>query len=60
MTEEPIIIAGSGIGGSAVELALAHQGRAVRLLELSSGFEETGAEKNNSGLMFINSSKVWV
>ena len=43
MSEEPIIIAGGGIGGTAAALALAHQGRTVHLLEQSSEFEEIGA-----------------
>ena len=43
MNDSPIIIAGGGIGGAAAALALAQQGRAVRLLEQSRDFEEIGA-----------------
>ena len=43
MNDSPIIIAGGGIGGAAAALALALQGRAVRLLEQSRDFEEIGA-----------------
>lgn len=43
MTELPILISGGGIGGAAAALALAQQGRAVRLLEQSREFGEIGA-----------------
>lgn len=43
MTDQPIIIAGGGIGGFAAALALARKGRAVRLLEQAEDFSEVGA-----------------
>ena len=43
MNDSPILIAGGGIGGAAAALALAQQGRAVRLLEQSRDFGEIGA-----------------
>lgn len=43
MSAPPILISGGGIGGAATALALARQGRAVRLLEQSREFGEVGA-----------------
>lgn len=43
MSDDPIIIAGGGIGGFAAALALANKGRAVKLIEQASGFGEVGA-----------------
>lgn len=43
MNDSPILIAGGGIGGAAAALALAQQGRAVRLLKQSRDFGEIGA-----------------
>jgi 3-hydroxybenzoate 6-monooxygenase len=43
MNDNPILIADGGIGGAAAALALAQQGRAVRLLEQSRDFGEIGA-----------------
>ena len=43
MNDSPILIAGGGIGGAAAALALAQQGRAVRLLEQLGNFGEIGA-----------------
>ncbi|MGE0801829.1 MAG: FAD-dependent monooxygenase [Lautropia sp.] len=41
--EDPVLIAGGGIGGLAAALALARAGRAVRLLEQAAAFGEIGA-----------------
>ena len=43
MTNEPILIAGGGIGGAAAAVALARNGFAVRLLEQATEFAEVGA-----------------
>ena len=43
MTNDPILIAGGGIGGAASALAFAQKGYPVRLLEQASAFNETGA-----------------
>ena len=43
MNDDPILIAGGGIGGAAAALALARKGRPVRLLEQSRAFGEIGA-----------------
>ena len=43
MAEQPILIAGGGIGGFAAALALSRQGRAVTLLEQAPEFGEVGA-----------------
>ena len=48
MTEEPIIVANGGIGGSAAALTLAHQGRAVHLFEQSSNLKRPVPEYNSS------------
>ena len=41
--DHPIIIAGGGIGGLAVALALANRGYASRVLEQAPEFKELGA-----------------
>ncbi|WP_244443116.1 3-hydroxybenzoate 6-monooxygenase [Bradyrhizobium sp. Ai1a-2] len=41
--EAPILIVGGGIGGLAAALALAHEGRHVKILEQASAIEEIGA-----------------
>ena len=43
MAEQPIVIAGGGIGGFAAALSLARKGRAVTLLEQAPEFGEVGA-----------------
>ena len=43
MSEQPILIAGGGIGGFAAALALSQRGRSVHLLEQASEFGEIGA-----------------
>ncbi|MEL0018805.1 MAG: FAD-dependent monooxygenase, partial [Rickettsiales bacterium] len=43
MNDDPILIAGGGIGGAAAALALARKGRPVSLLEQSRAFGEIGA-----------------
>lgn len=43
MSEQPIIVAGGGIGGFAAALALANKGRAVTLIEQAPSFSEVGA-----------------
>jgi 3-hydroxybenzoate 6-monooxygenase len=43
MAEQPIIIAGGGIGGFAAALALSRKGRAVTLIEQAAEFGEVGA-----------------
>ncbi|MDH3236716.1 MAG: 3-hydroxybenzoate 6-monooxygenase [Alphaproteobacteria bacterium] len=43
MAEQPILIAGGGIGGFAAALALSRKGRAVTLLEQAPEFGEVGA-----------------
>jgi len=43
VAEQPILIAGGGIGGFAAALALSRQGRAVTLLEQAPEFGEVGA-----------------
>ncbi|MBM85490.1 MAG: salicylate hydroxylase [Rhodospirillaceae bacterium] len=43
MTNEPILIAGGGIGGMATALALAQKGYPVRLFEQANAFSEIGA-----------------
>ena len=43
MADQPILIAGGGIGGFAAALALSRQGRAVHLLEQAADFGEVGA-----------------
>src|SRR5450759_2815387 len=42
-TDLPIVVAGGGIGGLAVALALARKGRSVHVLESSADFREVGA-----------------
>ncbi|HEX9672259.1 MAG TPA: FAD-dependent oxidoreductase, partial [Burkholderiales bacterium] len=42
MSERPILIAGGGIGGLSVALALARKGRHVRVLEKAPEFGEIG------------------
>src|SRR3972149_6441494 len=42
-SELPILVAGGGIGGLAVALALARKGRSVQVLESSADFREVGA-----------------
>ena len=42
-TDLPILVAGGGIGGLAVALALARKGRSVHVLESSADFREVGA-----------------
>jgi 3-hydroxybenzoate 6-monooxygenase len=41
--DQPILIAGGGIGGLSAALALARRGRAVQVLEREAGFAEVGA-----------------
>jgi 3-hydroxybenzoate 6-monooxygenase len=41
--DQPILIAGGGIGGLSAALALAHRGRAVQVLEREAEFAEVGA-----------------
>lgn len=43
MADDPILIAGGGIGGFAAALALSRKGRAVHLIEQASEFKEVGA-----------------
>lgn len=43
MNNQPILVAGGGIGGLAAALGLARQGRQVRLFEQAQAFEEVGA-----------------
>lgn len=43
MSDDPILVAGGGIGGIAAALALARKGRAVHVLEQADAFGEVGA-----------------
>lgn len=43
MSDQPILIAGGGIGGFAAALALARKGQPVKLLEQATDFSEVGA-----------------
>ena len=61
MDDQPILIAGGGIGGLAAALGLARHGRAVRLFEQAAGFEEIGAglQMSPNGVRALKAIGAW-
>lgn len=61
MDEQPILIAGGGIGGLAAALGLARQGRTVRLFEQAQAFEEVGAglQMSPNGVRALKALGAW-